>query len=201
MTCIVGIVASNGVVLASDSLGSGGGRKQEYATAKLITLEAAEQVTDLEYKKIQIGLGYTSSFRMGDILKHLFTPPLVKKDVDIENYMVSEFVPAIISCFDDHHYTMTEKGKKEGGNFLVAIKGRLFEVQEDFSVLETTMGFAAIGSGEAVAVGALYALGIEYDGDTTTSALVDKAGIAIQAASEFVTTVGGEIFILEISNE
>mgnify|MGYP001006427156 FL=1 len=127
MTCIVGVVGNNGVVLAADSLGSGGNNKQEYLTSKLISLEVGEQVSDLNYQTLGIAVGYTSSFRMGDLLKHRFVPPVLKSDTDLERYMVAEFIPAVIKCFDENHYTTTDKGAKEGGNFLVAIKGRLFE--------------------------------------------------------------------------
>ena len=43
-------------------------------------------------------------------------------------------------------------------------------------------------------------MGVHYSGDSTTSNLTEIAGTAIEAASEFVTTVGGEIFVLEIKN-
>jgi hypothetical protein len=184
MTCIVGLARKDSVYLGSDSLGSGNGVKQVYSTPKLVKLDVFEK-RDLSLSKIVLGIGYTTSYRMGDILRYNFTPPPIEVDEDENEYLVKDFIPDLIKCFEEHAFAKIKEGNKSGGNFLVGLRKRLFHVQEDFSVLEPICGYTSVGSGQEFAMGALFAYG---------KAMVDpeKCVIgAIKAAAEFSTTVGG----------
>ncbi len=191
MTCIVGLVSKGEVYLAADSLGSGNGVKQEYKTPKLVKLDIFEK-KDLSLAKIPLGIGYTTSYRMGDLLRYNFTPPTIEVGEDENEYLVKEFIPALIECFDEHSFARTKEGNKSGGNFLVGIRGRLFIVQDDFSVLEPELNFASVGSGQEFALGSLYAyMKISLDP-------VEKVHAAVDAAIEFSTTVGGTVDYIKI---
>jgi hypothetical protein len=191
MTCIVGIAYSNKVYLGSDSLGSGNGVKQVYITPKLVKLDIFEK-RDLTLTKIPLGIGYTTSYRMGDLLRYNFTPPPIEHDEDENEYLVKDFIPELIKCFDDHSFARTKEGTKSGGNFLVGLRKRLFHVQEDFSVLEPSCGYTAVGSGQEFAMGALYAY-------RRTATEPEKSVVgAIRAATEFCTTVGGTVDCINI---
>jgi hypothetical protein len=191
LTCIVGIAIQDAVYIGADSLGSGGGGKQVYSTPKLIKLDALEK-KDMSLSKICIGIGYTSSYRMGDILRYNFTPPQIGADTDENEYLVRDFVPDLIKCFEEHSFSKTKEGAKSGGNFLVGVRKRLFHVQEDFSVLEPRSGYTAVGSGQDFAMGALFILKKKLEDP-------EKAVIsAIRAASEFSTTVGGPAECIKI---
>lgn len=184
MTCIVGLVRKDNVYIGSDSLGSGGGVKQVYCTPKLVKLDVFEK-KDLSLSKIALGIGYTTSYRMGDILRYNFTPPPIESDEDENEYLVKDFIPELIKCFDEHSFAKTKEGNKSGGNFLVGLRKRLFHVQEDFSVLEPSCGYTSVGSGQEFAMGAMFAYG-------KNNTEPEKCIIgAIKAASEFCTTVGG----------
>lgn len=52
---------------------------------------------------------------------------------------------------------MKDNEREEGGTFLVGVKGRLYAVYDDYQVATAADGFAAVGSGEQVALGALFA--------------------------------------------
>ena len=191
MTCIVGLAHKNSVYIAADSLGSGNGVKQEYKTPKLVVLEIFEK-NDLSLTKINMGIGYTTSYRMGDILRYAFTPPPIEVAEDENEYLVKDFIPALIKCFDEQSFAKTKDGTKSGGNFLVGLRGRLFEVQDDFSVLEPTLNFASVGSGQEFALGSMYAyMRISLDP-------LEKIHAAIDAAVEFSTTVGGTTDYIKI---
>jgi ATP-dependent protease HslVU (ClpYQ) peptidase subunit len=192
MTCIVGLVHKNGVTLAADSIATGGTLTEENRTPKLALLETTQVCDNHTLTPINIGIGYTSSYRMGDLLKYNFNPPKIEKDQDANEYLVKSFVPELIECFDKHHFTKTHSGVKEGGEFLVAIKKRLFIVQGDFSILEPSSGFSSVGSGSYVALGALYSA-------KKNKVAADLAVVqAVEAASAYTTSVGGKITTLAV---
>jgi hypothetical protein len=184
MTCIVGLAHGGDVYIGSDSLGSGNGVKQVYCTPKLLVLDVFEK-KELSLTKISMGIGYTTSYRMGDILRYNFTPPPIESDEDENEYLVKDFIPELIKCFDEHSFAKTKEGNKSGGNFLVGLRGRLFHVQEDFSVLEPSCDYTAVGSGQEFAMGAMFAY--------ANSASKPETCVigSIRAAIKFSTTVGG----------
>jgi ATP-dependent protease HslVU (ClpYQ) peptidase subunit len=191
MTCIVGLAHSDGVYIAADSLGSGGGVGQEYNTPKLVKLDVFQK-QDLSLTKIFLGIGYTSSYRMGDILRYNFTPPPIEVGEDENEYLVKDFIPELIKCFEEHSFVKSKDGTKSGGSFLIGLRNRLFNVQDDFSVLEPSCGYISVGSGQEFAMGAMYAQPKPIDAPS------EAVLLAIKAASEFSTTVGGSAAYIKI---
>lgn len=102
-------------------------------------------------------MGSTSTFRHIDLLKYSETlfDKIDKYEEENFNhkYMVTKFIPKVITLFQDGLKSYDEKNR--GGNFIVGLKNKLFEVQGDYSVLEPTDGFCAVGCGEYVAMGSL----------------------------------------------
>lgn len=190
MTCIVAIAGSP-IYLAADSLGSTNYSKQEYKNSKLAKLKTSRDLKDHSSIPVDIGIGYTSSFRMGDLLSYVFKPPTIGIDEDVREYLVTAFIPKLIDCFDTNHYSRTKDGSKFGGVFIVGLEERIFIIQDDFSVLEPECGYASVGSGSDIALGALYASVETYDSLTAAS-------LAVSAASNFTPSVGGEITTIEI---
>ena len=74
------------------------------------------------------------------------------------NFVVTKIVPSLKMFIDDSKI-FTEKEKDEGELFsiLIAIKGEVFEIDEDYSVARRADGIYAIGSGADFALGALMA--------------------------------------------
>jgi hypothetical protein len=108
-------------------------------------------------------IGCTTSFRMIQLLQYSFTPPEIK-DMDLYKYMCTVFITEIRKVFMDNGFMeKTTNGGELGGDFLVGIQGRLFEIQEDFQVAEFLNGMASIGCGNEIAMGALHILN-EIDG-------------------------------------
>ena len=65
MTCIVGCIHNGKVFLAGDQLGSNGYYKENH-----------EKLTKV-FKVGEFLIGYTTSFRMGQILQYSWTPPAI----------------------------------------------------------------------------------------------------------------------------
>ena len=143
MTCIVGLVDDGKVYIGGDSAGVGG-----YD----LTVRADKKV----FRNGDFVMGFTSSFRMGNLLQHTLEPPRRHPDDDIHKYMVSDFVDAVRACLKKGGYATKQNESETGGTFLVGYEGRLFTIHDDYQVGEGLDNFAACGCGESFALGSLY---------------------------------------------
>jgi ATP-dependent protease HslVU (ClpYQ) peptidase subunit len=176
MTCIAGLIDKNGKGhIASDSLGSNGYTKSNYKNNKI-------------FRKGELLRGYTSSYRMGQLLEHSLTLPARKVSQTIESYMYVDFVNAVRILLKDHGYLKVDSNRESIGNFLIITEGRIFGMQDDMSLLESADGFDACGSGEDYATAALYILAKQ--GKLGARAMLTQA---IETASKYIATVGGDI--------
>ena len=171
MTAIAVKRTSTEVIMSCDQLGSNGHGRTVVKTPKIFQVDGWL-------------VGYTSSFRMGDLLRYTFTFPLAKPDLDEDVYMRTLFVTALRECLKAGGYAKTENGEESGGCFLVASKTNIYEVQADFSVLTVAREYHAVGSGAEVCLGAMFA------GATPAE--------AIAAAESHIVTVGNGVSTLTI---
>jgi ATP-dependent protease HslVU (ClpYQ) peptidase subunit len=171
MTCIVAWRNQKGVIMGADSCGGGGHRANAVKTPKVSVVG--------EYL-----IGYTSSFRMGQILHFAMTTQKHNEKNDLFWHLVNVLVPEMRSAMRQHGWLKTENNVEEGGSFLLAHGTRVFEVQSDFSVLEYEEEFIATGCGEDWAMGAMYAL--RHDKRLTVK---EKLTIALEAASRYSSYV------------
>lgn len=175
MTCIVGIIDEAGKAhIASDSLGSNGHTKGIYKNKKI-------------FKKGNMLIGYTSSYRMGQLLEHSMVVPERKVNQILDNYMYIDFVNAIRNLFKDNGYLCINNNVESIGEFLILIEGRIFIMHNDLSMLESSDNFDSCGSGEDYARSTMYNL--TNDEKLTPK---EKLSKAIDTATQYVTTVGGE---------
>ena len=105
--------------------------------------------------------------------------------------MANDLSMAVRCAFRDNGWVYTDCGRESGGVFLVGIGGRLFEAQDEFSFLEPSHGYAAIGTGGQVAMGALFATA------DCGFAPIAQMRAALLAAQEFTPSVR-EPFVIEI---
>lgn len=143
MTCIVGITTGSKVYIGGDSAGVGGWS---------LTIRADQKV----FRRGDYVFGFTSSYRMGQILQYNAELPAPPRE-DVHKFMVRDFVEAVRKALRDGGYTKIDSNREEGGTFLVGCRARLFAIESDFQVVETTVGFDAVGSGADIARGALTA--------------------------------------------
>lgn len=142
MTCIVGLIDKGIVYIGGDSAGVNG-----YGL-----------VVRADRKVFRIGdfvMGFTSSFRMGQLLAHGFYPEKPRVGVDVMHYMVTDFIDAARQRMKVGGFATTKDSAEQGGTFLVGYSGRLFHISDDFQVGESTHGFDACGCGDAIALGSL----------------------------------------------
>jgi ATP-dependent protease HslVU (ClpYQ) peptidase subunit len=168
LTCIVGIVAGGDVIIGGDSAGVGG---------SLI-------MRRLDPKVFRVGpflIGYTSSFRMGQLLRFRLQIPERPPELDVYEFMCTRFVDAVRQCFKDGGYAKKDNEQESGGCFLIGYAGRLFEIDSDYQVGEMRDGYDAVGSGTYVALGAFHA--------TAGLTAEERALKALEAAAHFTTTV------------
>ncbi|MYV56521.1 hypothetical protein [Streptomyces sp. SID3212] len=142
MTVIAGLVHTGRVHLAGDSAGVGG-----YS----LTVRRDPKV----FRNGPYVMGFTSSFRMGQLLQHALRPPRPKGD--LEEFMVTKFIDAVRTCLKDGGWAKKDSEQEEAGIFLVGVVGRLFVVHADYQVGESADGYMAVGCGDDLALGALHA--------------------------------------------
>ncbi len=176
MTCIAGLIDRDGKGhIASDSLGSNGYTKGVYKNAKI-------------FKKGNVLFGYTSSYRMGQLLEYGLTLPERKVNQSLEEYIYMDFVESVRSLLKSSGYLIIDNNSEVIGQFIVIIEGRIFKIQEDLALLEPSEPFDTCGSGEDYAKSAIDIL-------KTHTKLSSKKilTLAIETASKYVATVGGEV--------
>lgn len=179
MTVIVGLKTKAGVYLGCDSQGSAGWDKTDRKDQKIFTAHG-------------IGYGFTSSYRMGQILRYHSTEVLsTVREKDVFGYVVTHLVPMWRNILGEHGYKTNIHGQDEGGIFLIAIDGHLFKIDSDFQVSEGDLDYAATGCGEGYALGALY-------GQASDLAPVDRIQVAIESAKAFSNGCGGQVHTLMV---
>ena len=166
--------------MGGDKQGSDGNHKAPLSTKKV-------------FKTGSFLFGYTSSYRMGQILQYSFSPPTPKEGQDTLEYMASSFIDAVRECLKTGGYATNNSGSEAGGNFLVGYRGRLFEVQPDFSVIESSLPFNSVGCGYSYALGSL--------SSTTEMEPNHRIMKALQAAEMFSVGVGDQFDVLELDSQ
>lgn len=159
MTCIIGLVHEDGVYIGGDSAGLSGYSLTHRADPKV-------------FHNGPFLIGYTSSYRMGQLLRFgLIPPPHHPDDLEDFAFMVTTFVDAVRSCLKTGGFAKTDNGVDSGGSFLVAYRRGLYEVSDDFQVGQSLDAFAAVGCGSEVAHGAMYATEGRHPEDRIRTAL------------------------------
>ena len=169
MTCIVGIAEGGYVWIGGDSAGVAG-------------LSLTHRKDIKVFRNGPFIMGFTSSFRMGQLLAHAFRPPKRHADTDVYAFMVTDFIDAVRSCLKAGGYAEAHNSVERGGTFLVGYEGRLFKIEGDYQVGESLTGYDACGCGEDFALGSLY---------STTGPPEFRLNLALQAAAEFSAGVCG----------
>jgi len=172
MTCIVAIENDDAVYIAGDSAGVAG---------LSITIRADEKV----FVNGPFIMGFTSSFRMGQLLRYKFSPPKQTIDLDDMKYMVTDFIDSVRKCFADNGFG----DKSNGGSFLVGYNGKLYSIDSDFQVGIPIVKYDACGCGSDLALGALFA--------TKDKNPEERIKIALEAAATFSGGVAPPFYMVK----
>lgn len=142
MTCIVGLVDGGVVHMGADSAGVGGWGLTPRVDPKV-------------FRTGPYVIGFTTSYRMGQILRYHVDLPVPRPGVDLMRHMVVDFVGAVRDGFNAQGFAKHDSKQEQGGQFLVGIHGRLFLIDSDYQVGESSAGFDTVGCGHAYALGAM----------------------------------------------
>jgi ATP-dependent protease HslVU (ClpYQ) peptidase subunit len=170
MTAIVGLVHGGVVHIGGDSAGVDGWSLTIRADAKV-------------FRNGPYVMGFSGSFRMGQLLRYALAPP--EPDGELEPFMATTFIDAVRKCLKEGGWASKENEREEGGVFLVGVHGRLFCVCNDYQVGEAADGYAAVGCGDDLALGALYATA------RSRMAPQKRLRLALEAAERFSSGVRG----------
>jgi len=143
MTCVVALRHEGVIYMGCDSAGVGGYKRANRLDPKI-------------YRVSGMLIGFTTSFRMGQLLGYSLTLPKHHADDPVENWMATEFINAVRTCLKTGGWAEKEKDQERGGTFLVAYRGHIFCVMSDFQVGENAEPYNAVGCGEDLALGSLF---------------------------------------------
>lgn len=196
MTVVVGVIESGlppteinpqptRIIFGSDTLGSSTEVRRNRLDRKI-------------FKHDPFILGFTTSYRMGQILRfHLWDhlkelrPGVLGGDdvlrglellgMDPYVYMATYFVPAVRDALKEQGFLRVENNREEGGNFMVGFAGWMYTIYQDFQ-LEVQSEPISIGLGSDYALGSLYStVGMEP---------AARVEVALRASAEYCTSIG-----------
>lgn len=167
MTCIVGYIDKDYIYMGADSLGTKG---------QLKTIRKDDKL----FKKENMLIGLTGTFRMFQLIKWKLEIPEHPKNMSTERYMCTLFIDSVIKCFKDNEFIEREDCRIYGGTFIVGYKNNLFKIGSDFQIGLENDSYTSVGSGEELALGAMDALMI-YDKNIKPE---EKIKIALKCAEK-----------------
>ena len=182
MTCIVGYVDSKGVYIGGDSLGISDDFSKEVRTDAKV------------FKKGSMIFGFTSSFRMGQLIRYCLDVPKHENKSN-EEYLCCDFMDALMKCFKEKNFATVDDNVITGGEFLVGYRGQIFSISEDFQVGTCVTKYQSIGSGSPYALGALHAL------ERIKLTPENRIKKALAAATEHCAAVSPPYKIVSIKNK
>ncbi len=181
MTCIVAWAEKGKICIGGDSAGVAGYNMQ---------IRADEKV----FKNGEMIFGFTSSFRMGQLLRFSLLLPLKKEKQDNYNYMCTDFINAVRKCLKDGGYASKKEEVESGGCFLVGFRNNIYSIESDFQVGKTTKPYHTVGCGESFALGTCWTL----NKMNSKLSLKDKVRTALEVAYEFSAGVRPPYHFVEI---
>lgn len=148
MTCIIGLAQGGNVYIGADSAAASSSGWGVGATKIPKVFRSGDFV-----------MGYTTSFRMGQILQYsLVLPNHDESEKSVACFMLTDFIDAVRACLKTKGFSIIKDNEEAAGNFLVGYRGRLFGVGDDFGIVESSRDFDACGCAEDFALGAMKAL-------------------------------------------
>lgn len=189
MTCIVGIARDGRVVIGGDSAG--------VDSRYQLTVRSDQKV----FRAGPIIAGFTTSFRMGQLLRYSLKVPERQPEQDVFEFMATAFVDAVRKTLRDGGYATKKDEVESAGVFLVGYAGRLFQIQSDYQVSENAAGFDACGCADGIALGAVDVLLSHYELNKGAVPLLYVVNAALQAAERWSAGVRGPFTIIDSAEE
>lgn len=105
-------------------------------------------------------IAFAGGMRGAQIVQHDLSFRKIRKSEEEESYLVTEVSKKLQAAFANVGANIKDPGSVDthDANFLVCLNGKIFIIQNDYSVIRSRNGYAAIGAGQDFALGALAAL-------------------------------------------
>jgi ATP-dependent protease HslVU (ClpYQ) peptidase subunit len=187
MTTIVGIQGKGWGLIAADSLMVAGGQKF-IATGMDKVIEKGEYV-----------FAFAGDAIAGDIANFSWTPPKIPKVVNLDKFMMTDLLPSLRQAYADYGYDPSPKkedgmpNEDAGFDALICIRGRIYQIDNDFSWCRDDRGIYAVGSGGSYAAGSLSRATISI---TNTKVAANEARKAIEISASFDINTGGKVKVI-----
>lgn len=197
MTCIIAFTDGKSSFIAGDKLGSNGFTKSVMVEPKVFEKEFHRVSTNDEgtvRTRETMALGYTTSFRMGQLLSYNLLLPDQDANQSFSQYLVQKVIPLIRHMFKDEWGARDSSQDIGGGQFIILHNHTIYEVQGDFSVLQPKTQITAVGSGTYHAIAAMQAL--QSVSSDTKKDLLHYVPTIFDIVSTNVTSVSAEHDVL-----
>jgi len=107
------------------------------------------------FRKGSIGFGVCGLPKVMDAIQHAFKLPAYNGG-DPKTWLVSDVVPGMRETMKKLECTFVHNEQQHFmGAILIAFKGRLFQLEGNFQLVEAARGFDSVGSGAPAALGSL----------------------------------------------
>lgn len=174
MTCIVALEHEGKIYLGSDSfLGD----------------EASKTTIDRPKRFIKgdLVIGDAGDVRTSQLLEHAIKIRKIRKNEDIQSYLVKEVSNKLRKAVEKDGIKLED----HTATFLIVVRGEVYCLQDDFSVVRSKNKYAAIGIGRDYALGALAAL------DESVPPM-DRVKRALKVTAELCPQVCGPFHVIEV---
>jgi ATP-dependent protease HslVU (ClpYQ) peptidase subunit len=100
-----------------------------------------------------------------DIAQHIWEAPVPTRQ-DKENlyrFMITKAMPSLRKCMTENGYNFDEDNKETRFQFIMAVGGEIFDIDQELSISKSADGVYAAGSGAPYALGAIHAGADAYE--------------------------------------
>jgi len=187
MTTIIGIQGKGWGLIAAESLIVAGDQKF-MATGMDKVVEKGEFV-----------FAFAGDAIAGDIALHSWNMPKIPRGVNLDKFMMTDILPSLKQAYADYGYdpapkTADNDPKAEAGfDALLCVKGRIYQIDNDFSWVRDDRGIYGIGSGGSYALGSLARASLPQ---TNTRTAANEARKSIEVSISFDINSGGKIKVI-----
>lgn len=188
MTTLVAIQGDGWAVVGAD-------RRSTDSSGTAVVMATSKIVENNGY--LIAGAG---SVRGCNILQYGFKPPKPIGDLDV--FMTRKFIPAMREAFLKAGYDIKQESAaaEHDSEFIIAVKGQVYLISDDYSWERSNSGFYTAGSGGHYALGALEALAdnlLENGKGITRAKLWTEAALEVSCRLDPFSSYPYDIFVQE----
>jgi len=180
MTTLIALQHDDWCLIAADSQTTGYGISSDCSPMGKIAMN---------HDYLVAGAGFVRGM---NLIQHSFIPPAPPR-TNLDKFMVNKFIPRLRKVFVDSGYDIKSDGDpaSQDNEFIVAINGVLYFIDEVYGVERTKNKLYSAGTGSQLALGAASALGAEKA--ETYEDAIDILHRAVKVAIEFDVNSGGKV--------